>query len=259
MEGFKELAYPINPFTTDYYNQEKDWFISRCSQIKNNRITIKYKTINGRIDGYLYRDLVYIENVPVFQIDGKTWMSITPMEVESHYIPIFCAQGRVGVAGLGLGYYVQRILDKPEVDEVDVYEIDQDVINTYLQIFGTHPKLTIIKGDVLKLCKNQDFDWFYNDIYQFRFDDKAFEDMTILEGNNIIADYHFWTLEAFILSAIQNGKSVNKIIPYMWKMRYYPFIQTLLEEKQGLVEDYLNTDESIQLIENYVNSIKEWK
>jgi hypothetical protein len=254
----KEFYYPINPFTQEYYNQEKDWFVSRCKQIKNKRVSIEYKTLCGEMDGFLYHGNFYIEEVPVFKIDGEVWMSITPMEIESHYIPIENAMGRVGVAGLGLGYYVQRILEKESVDEVVVYELSQDVIDLYLENFGTHPKLTIVHGDVFEKCKNEHFHWFYNDIYLYRFEDQAFDDMATLIGDNLIEDYHFWTLEGYVLSAIQKGKIANRIVPFVWRSRYYPFIQALFEEKKDSVLDYLDSDESIELIEKFTNTVKEW-
>lgn len=254
----QKFMYNTNPFTEEYYKKEKEWFASKCSQIKNTRVSIERQTVQGRVDGFLYKDYVHIEDVPIFKIDGEVWMSITPMEVESHFIPIHCAQGRVGVAGLGLGYYTQRILDKESVEEVVVYELNQEVIDVYLQNFGTHPKLTIIQGNVLEVCKNEEFDWFYNDIYQFRFDDKAFEDMGTLQQNNVIADYHFWTQEGYILSAIQEGEIANSIIPFSWRMRYYPFIAALTLEKEGFLEDYLEPKECLSLIEKYIEENKEW-
>lgn len=41
------------------------------------------------------------------------------------------AHGRVGTAGLRLGYFVQRVLEKPEVECVMVYALNDDVLQLY--------------------------------------------------------------------------------------------------------------------------------
>lgn len=244
-----EQTYDINPFERTYYEQEKEWFLSKCKEVKTDRLSIEYKDIHGRLDGFLYMDFLELKNVPIFYIDGKVWMSITPMEVESHYIPIECASGNVGVAGLGLGYYVQRILDKEDVDAVTVYELDQDVIDLYLELFGDHPKLTIVQGDVLETCKNGEFNWFYNDIYANMCEDVAFEHMKILLDNNYIEDYHFWTMEAYALGVIGEGDTSS--LPFSWRVRFIPFLRMLLESKGNLAQYYVSGDTAIELIENF--------
>ena len=99
----------------------------------------------------------------------------------------------------------------------------------------------------------------YLPYYQYRFEDEAFVDMATLEGNNIIGDYHFWTLEGYILSALQKGKIAKSIIPFHWRNRYFPFIQALIDEHKDFVVDYLFPDESLDLISEYVRVTSEWK
>ena len=47
-------------------------------------------------------------------------MKISPMEIESSYMFIKYAKGVVGIVGLGLGYVVQELAKKSNVDEIIV-------------------------------------------------------------------------------------------------------------------------------------------
>src|SRR3974377_1497787 len=59
----------------------------------------------------------------------RRWMSLTPMELESHMPHIAAAHGTVVVAGLGMGFYLYNVLCKPEVRKVIVLEKNKDVAN----------------------------------------------------------------------------------------------------------------------------------
>lgn len=54
------------------------------------------------------------------------WMSDTPMEFDDH-APVLHAKGRVLINGLGLGIYPNWLLQDPDVERVDIVEIDKDV------------------------------------------------------------------------------------------------------------------------------------
>ena len=221
----------VNPFSREYHKQELHSLQLAPRTFKN--IELKIETVAGRVDGFMYKDfLTGLENVPVLFIDKKLWMSLTPMEIESHYMPIQLATGHVGVGGLGLGYYTQRILQKEEVECVTVYELDQNVIDFYLDNFGKHEKLTIVKQDVRTLT-DETFDFFYNDIYPTQMDEKAIEDMALLTTNNHIDHYHFWTFEEFLLEMVNAGYGDD--LPYMWMRTYFPFIAQLLETKGNML------------------------
>jgi hypothetical protein len=218
-----------HPFSRGYHESELEKIKIEPREYKD--IVLKKETINGRLDGYMYKDYVIdYENVPVLFIDNTLWMSITPMEIESHYMPIKFAKGSVGVGGLGLGYYVQRILDKEEVTDIVVYETNQDVIDFYIDNFGSHEKLRFIKQDVREM-KNQTFDFFYCDIYAQQLDLDAVKDMALLTGNNNISHYHFWTIEGVLLEMLLEGHQ----IPLMWRNRYGKFISDLIDEKENML------------------------
>lgn len=218
-------------FTKEYFNAQ----LSKYQNLEPKEIgsaKLRYEDIAGRLDGYLYKSIENIKKVPILTIDGQTWMSLTPMEIQSHFIPILKAEGVVGVAGLGFGYYIQEILQKEEVESIDVYEINQDVIDMYLANFGEHEKLNIIKGDVLEM-KGKEYDFFYADIYAEQMDVSAIEHKSILTYHNNIDDYFFWTQEAVVYTLLLNHSDLYGLSDFCIRK----FINILLDEKGNLLLD----------------------
>lgn len=99
-------------------------------------------------------------------VNGQLMMSDTAMERYSNREFIESANGKVLVAGLGVGMILANILDKEEVTEVIVIEKYQDVIDLVSDKF-THPKLKIICTDVFDYVpeKDEKFDTIYFDIW----------------------------------------------------------------------------------------------
>ena len=103
-------------FSEDYFKSVIDAFPFKESDKGNCKIT--HVTVSKRIICYLYVEFIREDlTFPVLKIDGQTIMSLSPMEIQSHILPIEFANGRVGVGGLGLGYYVQSILDDDNVEQ----------------------------------------------------------------------------------------------------------------------------------------------
>lgn len=208
----------MNPFSNEYFQLELANFCVPEKTLGNAKI-IK-KDVYGRIEGYMYRDLDELLDIPVLYVDGQLWMSITPMEVQSTYMPIVLAEGVVGTGGLGIGYFVQRVLDKPEVDEVIVYETNKDVIALYLDNFGEHPKLEIRNYDMRKM-NDQEFDFLFVDLYKHQLDDNIFKDMALFGEHHLIGQYHFWTQEMAMWELAQAG--YGDTIPRHWRETYRTF------------------------------------
>ncbi len=83
----------------------------------------------GRTTGHAY--FTGPVNIPVLYNHANVWMSLTPNEVLTQRGSIRRTRGRVGVAGLGLGWAVAKILDRPKVDFVTVVENDSGVIKMF--------------------------------------------------------------------------------------------------------------------------------
>ena len=74
--------------------------------------------------------------------DGRTWMSMTPMEMESQEIGIRLVHGHVAIFGLGMGWSAAASALRPEVTSVTIVERDADVMAMHrrLDIFAQLPE-----------------------------------------------------------------------------------------------------------------------
>lgn len=86
--------------------------------------------------------------------DWRTWMSMTPMEMESQEIGCRLAEGHTVVMGLGMGWAAVNTALNPAVSRVTVIEYDPEVIEAVRQSdpFSQLPdeaaaKITVIQGD----------------------------------------------------------------------------------------------------------------
>lgn len=81
---------------------------------------------------------------------GEIVMEDSLTELRRH-LPIWMmARGRVLVTGLGLGCVVRGLLASPEVDQIDVVEIDRDIIRIVGAEFKDDPRVKIHHADALK-------------------------------------------------------------------------------------------------------------
>lgn len=80
-------------------------------------------------------------------------MSDTPDEWRDHCGFVAVAEGRVLVAGLGIGMVVRALLRKPEVTHVTVVELSPEVIGL------TAPHLKALYGDKLEVVQGDILEW----------------------------------------------------------------------------------------------------
>jgi len=112
-------------------------------------------------------DFVKAGNYVKLIIDREIFMSDTPMERRSNIQFVSNANGRVFIAGLGIGLIVHNILKKKEVTEVVVIESNQDVIDLVGPKFSHDSRVKIVHGDVLEFMpvKGDLYDTVYFDIW----------------------------------------------------------------------------------------------
>lgn len=127
--------------------------------------TIAYCAFDGNI------------NIPIIGTQStndsaiEPWMSLTPNEVLTQRGQVRRAKGKVGLAGLGMGWAARRILERKQVKHLTIIEQDLDII----KLFGTplkeqfQDKLTLICGDAYEQDWQQ-FDVSIWDIWE-RFND----------------------------------------------------------------------------------------
>lgn len=84
--------------------------------------------------------------------NGETVMSDTPFEMRSHRVFVERAEGRVLIAGLGLGMVTAAVALKPNVTQVTVLEISTDVIELVA------PHLPHLEDKVIVLYRDA-FSW----------------------------------------------------------------------------------------------------
>lgn len=200
----KNLPKNINPFTLDFVRKEISWY--NLYDYDSDNISIKMKPMTGRGDEYLNKAFWTREiDIPVFYIDKKLWMSICPREVQSQYIPIRLANGRVGMAGIGMGYFLLKAMSKRSVLQIDAYEIDIRVIEFFKKAFCKRTgfrKVNFIHGDARKLMQGKSYDMVYIDIYKNLLPEEIPNDIKLFNSKNNITTYRFWGMECVIISAV---------------------------------------------------------
>lgn len=81
---------------------------------------------------------------------GHVVMEDSRRELHRHLPIFFAARGHVLITGLGLGCVVRGLLVKPEVEHIDVIEIDADIIRVIGAEFAGNPRVTIHHADALE-------------------------------------------------------------------------------------------------------------
>lgn len=191
----------MKPYNKDFLFKEidkyKDIIFERsCGNFK----IVKNSIAQEKLQGYMYNkkekyDIQIIE----LQENDKCIMKLDIKEVQGAYEAIRFAKGKVGIVGLGLGYTVQEIAHKSDVEEVIVYEISSEVIQMYNENFKKNDKIKIIQGDAFK-AKRERFDFFFVDIYNYKLTSKVVEDYKKFNKIHDIEEYSFWGMEHFLLS-----------------------------------------------------------
>jgi len=196
-----------NPFSDEYVKKEVEFY--NLADYANDVIKIKTTELFGRCDDFLnVRMRLGGLFCPQFFINNRLWMSITPMEIQSQYIPIKQAHGNVAVGGLGMGYYLLRIMAKDNIDSIDIYEIEEKAITFFKKNFRYRKgfdKVNFILGDVRKLMKDKTYDYAYIDVYPDMLPEEVITDKELLTMNNQIDTYHFWCQEKIFMQANEKG------------------------------------------------------
>ena len=198
---------PYNPFMDNYVLQEIEFY--GISEYEKNGIKIHTADVIGRCDDFLnvnFRGDVI--PCPQFYIDNCLWMTLTPMEVQSQFLPIRQARGNIAIGGLGMGYYLLKVMEKDTVNAIDVYEIEQRAVDFFTENFHDRKgfdKVTFIVGDLRKKMKKKQYNFAYIDIYATVLPDEVITDKVLLTKNNQIIEYHFWCQEKVMKYAYEQG------------------------------------------------------
>ena len=136
---------------------------------------------------------------------ARTWMSMTPMELESQEIGCRCAAGHVVVMGLGLGWAVANTALNPAVTRVTVVEHDPEVIAVVEQseVFAQLPKsaaakISVIQGDAYTFVPDVAADTLLADIWLPLFGADRDEEVRRMHANTGGMRVYFWGQEMVI-------------------------------------------------------------
>lgn len=238
---------------------DKNYLIDKINEY-NNLISpakigsFEIKNINEKkdfINGYMYSKKENID-LSIIELHGPNniWMKISPLELESSYMFIKYATGRVGVVGLGLGYVVQELAKKDDISEIIVYEKEKEIIDLYYLNFKNNNKIKIINEDAYKADK-ESFDFFYVDIYEYKLTSQVVDDYIKFNELHDIDEYLFWGMEHFLLSC-KYEEIVWVYIPELW-MEISKKIFVALQDS-NLLEYYKQLDED--LVSNVLEKFK---
>ena len=180
----------MKPFDKEYVFDKIEEYNKK---IKSNKVgDYEIKSVDGLqgvIQGYLHsKEDNYDINILELHAPNHVWMRLTPLE-----------KGKVGVVGLGLGYVVEEMAKKPEVEEITVYEISKEIIELYYENFPKNSKINIICCDAYN-AERKEFDFFYADIYEYKLTSQIVDDYKKFNELHNIEEYSFFGMEHFLLS-----------------------------------------------------------
>lgn len=195
----------MKPYNCNHITEQINFFDNIIKEQSYGECSIEKKTIDGlEDDGYMYKMPLKTKQKHIILKNGEeVLMDLSKKEIQGSFIPIKIAKGKVGIAGLGLGYTVYMISQKKEVDKVIVYEIDKDVIELFKRNFKDNPKIEIRNIDAFK-AQPEYFDFYYVDIYNYKLSHKVVSDYQKLNELHKIEKYTFWGMEHFLLSCNYN-------------------------------------------------------
>lgn len=158
-----------------------------------------------------------VENMVALMRGGDTWMSLTPMEMESQEIGVRLAEGHVVVFGLGMGWAAAASAAMPEVTAVTVVERDPDVLALHreLNIFAQLPeaaraKVRIEQGDAYHWCPDAPVDLLMADIWLPLVSDGRVDEVRRMQANVQARGIYFWGQEMEIARhAVAAGRALD--------------------------------------------------
>ncbi|HEV2866430.1 MAG TPA: hypothetical protein VGX37_07930 [Allosphingosinicella sp.] len=148
--------------------------------------------------------------------DGASWMSTTPLEVESQETGIRAASGHVLIFGLGLGWAAAATACRPAVERVTVVEADSDLLALHreLDVFGQLPeparsKLSVVEGDAYRYEPDDAVDLLMPDIWLPLISDGRVDEVRRMQANVRARSVYFWGQELEIARhAIAAGRAL---------------------------------------------------
>jgi len=142
------------------------------------------------------------ENTAILTENDATWMSITPLELESQGIGVQLARGHVLIHGLGMGWAVAATAFREAVSAVTVVERDPQVRDLIAAIdpFAQLPemarrKIAVIAGDAMDYNPARPVDFLMPDIWRPLINDTRIAEVRAMQARAQATAIHFWGQE----------------------------------------------------------------
>jgi len=178
-------------------------------QLENGpwRIDIRLSIgMNGYFSGFMPMRGMVVLTGPTEDRGTQSWMSMTPLELESQVIGIRASRGHTVIFGLGMGWAAANAAVRDGVDKVTVVEFDPRIIelNARMGTFDTLPeaarsKIEIIEGDARAWTPTEPVDVLQIDIWQPLVGTDRVADVRAMVEIVRPEAVYFWTQEVEIL------------------------------------------------------------
>ncbi len=150
--------------------------------------------------------------------NGETWMSMSPMELESQEIGVRLAEGHVVIFGLGMGWSAAVSALNDAVTSVTVVELDSDVLALHrdLDLFAQLPeaaaaKIRLIQGDAYDWRPDGPVDLLMPDIWLPLVSEGRVEEVRRMQANVQAKAIYFWGQEMEIAHhAVAAGRKLDR-------------------------------------------------
>ncbi|WP_445682331.1 hypothetical protein [Radicibacter daui] len=179
---------------------ETDLFIPAYRSIRRGEWEILISELN--FAGGYWSDAVLVRNMAGLIRDGSTWMSMTPMEIESQEIGVRLSRGDVVILGMGMGWAAAVTALRDEVSSVTVVELDADVLALHeeLDIFSQLPeaarrKISIVHGSAFSYRPTGPVDFLMADIWLPLRGDNRVDEVKRMQENIGAQAIYFWGQE----------------------------------------------------------------
>lgn len=147
----------------------------------------------------------------------RSWMSMTPVEIESQEIGCRLATGHTVVMGMGMGWAAINAAIQPSVTRVTVVERDPEVIALIRDnaIFEQIPpvsaaKIDIVEADALEWRSGTPVDTLLADIWLPLNGDDRVDQVRVMHANTGAARIYFWGQEmVFARRARDSGRTMD--------------------------------------------------
>jgi hypothetical protein len=153
--------------------------------------------------------------------DGRVWMSLSPVEIESLAPHVPRMRGHIVIAGLGMGLALYNALLRPAVRHVTVVECDPDVIALFDAIrdpdWPPADRFTIERANALMWRSPVPVDYLYADIWDKLGAPEAAADTRSMCRNLRPKSAGYWGMETNFVSFLARNRYKPPVTPAQFR------------------------------------------